>query len=58
MNCDMMIIMLLIFYLLNSLVDSIVSVFFGFLPCIFYSLAYSFIILLLIYLLLRGPQVY
>ena len=51
-----------IFYLLNNLVDSIVSVFFGFYLVFFYSLVYSFIILLFIYLfiylLFRGPQVY
>ena len=47
-----------IFYLLNNLVDSIVSVFFGFYLVFFHSLVYSFIILLFIYLLFRGPQVY
>ena len=45
-----------IFYLLNSLVDSIVSVFFSFYLVFFYSLAYSFIII--IYLFFRGPRVY
>ena len=35
-----------IFYLLNTLVDSIVSVFFGVYLVFFYSLVYSFIILL------------
>ena len=37
-----------IFYLLNNLVDSIVSVFFGFYLVFFHSLVYSFIILLFI----------
>ena len=46
------------FYLLNNLVDSMVSVFFGF-YLVLYSLVYSFIIVLFIYLLLfRRPQVY
>ena len=35
-----------IFYLLNTSVDSIVSVFFGVYLVFFYSLVYSFIILL------------
>ena len=39
-----------IFYLLNNLVDSIVSVFFGFYLVFFYTLVDSFIILLFIYL--------
>ena len=49
-----------IFYLLNNLVDSIVFVFFGFYLVFFFdhSLVYSFIILLFMYLLFRGPQVY
>ena len=34
-----------IFYLLNNLIDSTVSVFFGFFTSYFYSLVYSFIIL-------------
>ena len=45
------------FYLLNNLVDSMVSVFFGF-YLVLYSLVYSFIIVLFIYLLFRRPQVY